>query len=286
MLNYFYSLKVDNLIYSVDMLRLSFFMSEEQKKELFKLIKTSTDLQYRHFSNINLFSYRDLFVFNVNQSSISVGVSLNTLKKSDSGYCFIEFNPNKVMPSKTFDFLFEFIRFNSKHLDLVRFDLSCDIPIRREYLRLVKDNRKFNLLVNSISNYDFSEYLGFRNTNGFIKLYNKTIESSLDYFCTRLEITLENFNYSNYLKVSPKIFMPKNINIFEFQKLKNTEIVILNYLVNDTLNCVVNFKMLGRKMQEKLKPYVFEDYTIPILSEYNFKKICDFIQEKFYIWSD
>ena len=80
--------------------------------------------------------------------------------------------------------------------------------------------------------------------------------------------------------------MPKNIDIFEYQKLKDTEIVILNYLVNDTINCVVNFKMLGRKMQEKLKPYIFEDYTAPILSKYDFKKICDFIQEKFCICCD
>lgn len=69
-----------------------------------------------------------------------------------------------------------------------RFDLAVDIPVVRSDVFLVKDNRAY---LERRHGQEWTQYLGAKSsTVGRTKLYNKSVESRLDYPLTRLELTL------------------------------------------------------------------------------------------------
>ncbi len=101
----------------------------------------------------------------------------------------LDFNPNKVSCSQLQDLLL-YLRLNCKSSDLVRWDLAIDFPyVRRDFLLVRTDQRKRGLEETSVDN--FTEYLGRRNSPGRYKLYNKTVESGLEYPLTRSELTCD-----------------------------------------------------------------------------------------------
>lgn len=124
----------------------------------------------------------------------------------------IEFNPAKVGDDPFLLEMLKFLNSNSYLTDRIirRIDLAIDIPVARNRLNLVKDGRIYQEYANiqlenqednkkgfvyqeytkSIS--DKTQYLGIRNKHGFIKLYNKALESGLNNIdLTRLEITID-----------------------------------------------------------------------------------------------
>ena len=46
--------------------------------------------------------------------------------------------------------------------------------------------------------------------SGFVKIYNKTIESDLNKDVTRVEITSEHRDYKKFMSQFPKVFMKGN----------------------------------------------------------------------------
>lgn len=275
MLKYFYHLESGGVVFSVDMIRIHFEMQNNSMHKLHRIIEQN--YVYEFYSNFGAFSYRNLFTIKLNNGGVvSIGTSLNGFKGSDNKKCFMEFNPNKCLPSEEFNQFYSFIVGNSIDLFLSRFDFAIDIPLPRQNFILVKDQRIYKCVVKSLKTGNYSEYLGERNKNGYVKLYNKKHECSLDYELTRLEITLDSFNYDLATKALPKVYVPKNVDIFTLYSLKETELVLLNYLMADTQSCMINFLKLGRKMQQKLKPYLFEDYSFVQLNSEMFNNIKEF----------
>lgn len=269
---------LDNIILSCDMLRLKFKFNEYSSKEFFSYIK---ELEYYNHINLEyhesrgLFKYRNLFniVIPVNKSSFALGVGFNGVKSSDKKSCFIEFNPNKCLFENSILLdIIQYIKYYSFDLELVRYDLAIDIPIKRSCVTLMKDLRNYRknyyLDLNSNSLENLTEYLGTRNSNGFVKLYNKKLEQKLDYDLTRLEITLEDYDYENFQKQLPVLYFNKNMNLFEYNELNDTDKVLIG-LMSDNLNKNIYFKMLGRVKQEKLKKYIFDTTKVEInISDY------------------
>ena len=83
--------------------------------------------------------------------------------------------------------------------------MAIDFPLNRLDVSLVRDMRMYQLITKS--NLDRTEYLGVRHSPGFCKLYNKTIESNLDYNLTRFEITLCSTFYNLFLTKMPKLLL-------------------------------------------------------------------------------
>ncbi len=73
---------------------------------------------------------------------------------------------------------------------VVRYDLAIDLPLPRDQVYLLPENgRHYCKIVNS--DHAMTEYIGRRQHHGYIKLYDKTAEASLDRIVTRLELTID-----------------------------------------------------------------------------------------------
>lgn len=213
-MKYFNELKDQSgIIYSIDMIRVklvasvktlqamaSFVLNDNRLDDTHRIIKhqqSFADSSYQHFFSIEYIGY----------GTVKIGLCMlgATRDQYNSGY--IEFNPNKLFNSPEFcDDYDQIIRF-IPNASLLRFDLAIDIPVSRDKVMLVKDNRAYTCMAKS--SVDKTEYLGKRNHTGRVKLYNKQIEQQLDYPLTRLEVTCDE-DYANIPTVIDLRKVPKS----------------------------------------------------------------------------
>lgn len=277
----------DGLKFSCDMIRLDFTFNDFLFNQFQKFVDSFTlipDCKYHlsYFHCLKTFAYRHLFTFSYSDFSdisFSIGLQFNGLKKSEFQKCFLEFNPNKCLSSVGYSWFKTFFNFfvdNQIKFNLCRYDLAIDIPVNRLQVSLLKDNRTYqlyygNVIKNGVG--DFTEYLGTRNKNGFVKIYNKTIESNLNYNLTRVESTLDSLDYNNFLNVLPNISYLKND--FQFD-LKQSDFAVLQLLLQQP-QPYLYLSMFGRDKKQKFKDILGS--CIKLQLDYcDFVKIKNFIQ--------
>lgn len=279
MLKYYSPVKLEkDIIMSCDMLRLSFNLPydmdrEKNKQYIFQRWLSFNEINYSYilksFDSSASFQYSRLYQVsffdeNKNIVSFAIGVGFNGCNKEQNSSCFIEFNPNKcyqkVLP------ILNYIKTLTNNLQVVRFDIAFDIPYPRELFNLIKDRRNYKKIysMEQKNKYldDFTEYLGKRQNNGYVKLYNKQNESNLDKPLTRLEITLDNLDYDNLIKEMPTL-KAFSKSCTDLSRLNETEKVLLSLLLQND-NCMSYFGSLGRYMREKLEPYICTSFNIDI----------------------
>lgn len=119
--------------------------------------------------------------------------------------CRIEFNPNKLLVA---DYSFKdglggrdiildicnYLKGISSDVIIKRVDYSCDIPVSIDdvIVPVSKKNKQ---------TYKDTLYFGAPGSHGRLKIYNKTIESNLDYDCTRIEYTFKYNRGLNFEKI-------------------------------------------------------------------------------------
>lgn len=267
MVPYFNEINNNNVVYSVDMLRIHFNIEADKNAEFGSFMRYVV-LQHlaEHYQSARMWNYKHLLSIN----GVKIGLLFNSGKNStDTLKGFIEFNPNKQ------HFLFLELK---KHLDLFcvnyvvhTFDLAVDLKVPRQNVFFFKDKRDYRFFekyIDSSASYGVTEYLGKRNNNGYCKLYNKKEESNLDYDLTRFEITLNELTYSNLLKQLP------TIQFFEYSFFSNltgvtSELVKMCYQYND----FTALNMLDHRTRKKikddlvLKTFVFPIHIFNILKE-------------------
>ena len=204
-------------------------------------------------------------------SSFYIGYKHNSNK---IGVCSwkIELNPNKCLPCEFFDRLYRFFvcRSKVKSLRISQADIAIDFKLPRKNFYLEKDKRIYSIVNDGLDN--ITEYLSRHNSNGFCKLYNKSVESNLDYDLTRFEITLQDFSYSNVCSVFP------NIHYYDYSQVKfddalpklsqNDEIFVeLLRLHPDKLHS------LTYRMRKKFEPYLIYEAPIYKLDYEAFEKL-------------
>lgn len=273
MLKYYNQIVLDNnIIMSCDMLRLSFSMTESILAKFNQYINTlvlkHSNINIKYHTSLQLFQFRNLLqITNLTDgTSFALGLGFNSATNQGKTTCFIEFNPNKTMSNYLVSPFLDFIKLHCNNIDIVRYDIAFDIPLPRELFALVKDRRKYkkiySLELNNKYMSDFTEYLGVRSNNGYVKLYNKQIESVLDSALTRLEITLDKLEYNNLITEMP------TLNIFTYNErdyslLNDTERVLLTLLLNSD-NTIQYLNSLGRYMKDKLQPFIADSFPINI----------------------
>lgn len=139
-------------------------------------------------SKIRPGGWHELWSFALGASSVALGIGF--MEKScriDMHRGFIEFNPNKVAKDKRFWALLEKIQPYIAHAALKRFDLAFDLPLPRNDVRLEKDRRIYKSVVSS----GITEYLGVKNTAGYVKVYDKAKEMGKRGDLTRIELTCD-----------------------------------------------------------------------------------------------
>ena len=237
-------------IYSVDMIRLKLvFMDKVQEfvTWLSSIAVSADNLDIVHFLSVRDFSYRNMFKIRTNEYSFAMAIGFNGSSASKNNG-WIEFNPNKCK-GEFFDKFIMMLKDYTSTRKVSRFDLAIDIPIPRYLVRIHKDQRNYQYIHSQSSE---TEYLGRRNNPGFIKLYDKKVESKLDYDLTRLEITadLEDINFPT-VKILP--LQEK----FEFGQISTTDKVLIR-LLKEVDNPGMFLQDLKYEKRKKIEPYLCE----------------------------
>ena len=203
-------------------------------------------------------------------TSFWIGSALNSMSTIWGRYR-MEFNPNKVGNHAEFKRLLGFFALHTSPMQrsVKRFDLAIDIPIERENCFLVKDRRMY---IERRHGKEYTQYLGSKaSTVGRVKLYNKQLESGLDYPLTRLELTLD--PEEPFLNINfPKVFYQDNDKLcLDGLKATDTERFILNALLQGygTLND------LGRKTRAKMEKLMAEYVHYVEITETDYAAILD-----------
>lgn len=264
MITYKNEIVCKNVTYSIDKLIVDFDFKQSEgvfQGQLFLNAVTSIlDLSYTNWTNTKFANFKNQFSFNCNDdadNSFWLGVGFNSSNRYDEHRARIEFNPNKVFDSFVFKTIYNLLMSYSSHIYIKRFDVAIDYPVLRENVYLIKDNRKYREDRRSYK--DRTQYLGQHNNNGFVKLYNKKIESSLNYPLTRLEITVDydKSAYNEFLTVVPTVKCIQDMQFaFDKYKLNDTD----RFILLSAYDNIDNLKMLGRGKQKKIE-CILSDYT-------------------------
>ena len=264
MLNYHFCGCDGDIIYSIDNIRLEFDLKYEKnfqlfcmKLDYFNLIEDD-NFELKNYITAKKFAYKYLYTFinKLNDTSFSVGFCFNQGNKSNYKG-FIDFNPNKVGSWKYLNMFLERCQICFKSQVIKRYDLAIDIPIDRSFVKLIKDKRSYHYLQDR----SVTEYLGKRNNNNFVKVYDKKYESNLDYDLTRVEITIAPDEVMVYPQIQIKRFQNEMLTV----ELNSTEKVIYDLLcaVDEPFHYVQKLPQRKRaKFKELLntcyKPFVFD----------------------------
>lgn len=190
----------NNMIYSIDMLRLKTDITYNDFRELEFLINTFYKDSIKKFwtsDRVQCFHYN--YVLSFNDNSFWFGFLHNSeelcASRDDITYNFtIEFNPNKLRNNFLIDKILT--KFGNWHLK--SYDLAIDIPINiLDIVYDIQSKRKVHTFSYGKDNITYEIGSG----QGRVKIYNKKIESDLNILghLTRVEISVdcEDFPISN-----------------------------------------------------------------------------------------
>ena len=243
------------------MVRLGFHVNIIRKEALYRVLsKMEFNLYSDVYQSRRLGKYN--YLINVSEfvnsnggiNKFTIGLDLCEANNSHSGNCFIEFNPNKNDMNFIWwllDVISQFVvPVNGEYFDIKRYDLAVDIPCKRSEVMLVKSGKRTytRMITDSVT-----EYLGKHNSNGFTKVYDKTVESNLDYDLTRVEITCDSLTDYSF----PEVYVVHD-NDMDLTELNDTDTVIVSMLRQFEHDEQLSYlRAMGRRKQEKLKPYIY-----------------------------
>lgn len=206
---YYKCVKTPYGVLSVDNIRIAFEVHPRYLPMIAQFFNDYSRIDIEKYpESFKMGSYRHMWTVRYSaDASMSVGLDnngSNAMEDARKGY--LDFNPNKVgffdRFWRDYDTLKQWCVFEVK-----RCDIAYDVPIERSLVRLYKDKRKYKIDCQSVS--DFTEYLGQRNKTGYIKVYNKQVESKLDVPLTRIELTC-GFDAMEYMRFFPPVYVIQN----------------------------------------------------------------------------
>lgn len=254
---------VDGVIYSIDKLILDFKFKVDKNNDFtgdFGLfLSWLDDVEYWHAESHKIGSFRNSFSFKCsNGCSYWVGVGLNDGTGRIVNKIRLEFNPNKVASQYEFVKVFNrMIALSAYAPRIVRFDLALDFPVLRQNCFLFKDQRLYEEC--SRSREDSTQYLGQRNKHGRCKLYNKQIESKLNFPLTRFELTIERGHerWEEVKDLVPKIMYLDDFQLcFESEKLNLTDQFILKTIMYEPQRLSELSWHVKKKIERIMSKYV------------------------------
>ena len=210
------------------------------------LHELDSDLIAHHFDSDRFMAYRDMWQIELaNGGVVRCMFRFNSYHSEDSTRWKIIFNPNKCLPCPALERIIRFCVDNSSLPYVGGFDLAVDIPRQRSDFLLIKDSRKYQLIMNSME--DRTEYLGQRGHMGFVKLYNKQIESKLPFPLTRLEISAvmdsreDVFSFSAFMAAVPELYcLDGGQQVMDDLALNGTDRALLEYaIISPTMLCML-----------------------------------------------
>lgn len=250
-----------NMIYSIDMLRLTTRITYNDFSSLEFHIKT-VFCKYlkKHYTSFSITDFKYNYIIGTEDGE---GESPNTFwfgflhnseipsleEKAEYNFT-IEFNPNKL---KDFHVLL-YILNNFGGWCIKSYDLAIDIPINILDICIPDRKRKRDFRTFSRGFDNITYYMG--RSNGRVKIYNKKIESNLDIQgeLTRVETSIELDNYSvskiAFYKLDRELVeLFTNDYLYTFKDYEDKTLFSVLYAIQ----CGFNPAMLSRRYKEKVK---------------------------------
>lgn len=254
---YIYEKTSDDFIYSIDNLRICFNLNDNyeiflNKLEPYYVDCEDLDFKCKYYHSTKFYAFEHLFTFNSFDKSRSFTIGFSQKGRHKFQYDgFIDFNPNKVGDWLFFNMFYDLFLQYASDLFLRRYDLAIDLPFKRLDVKLIKDRRSYHYLKDK----SVTEYLGKRSNHNYIKLYDKKVESKLDYDLTRVEITVD----PEHEIVFPEIKIKSFKDGLSLSDLPDTHRVLLQLL--DTVEDPFYYiNQLGRRMKNQFEEYLKYDY--------------------------
>ena len=249
--------------YSCDNIRIQGLLSDDEycQKDFERYFNDPNNMRVSDVSTcLTKLKFKYLWTITCKNTTITVMHFFNGLtgKDDDRKKVVLDFNPNKLVYD---DFVeIQKIVCNLVELKCVRMDLAIDLPIERKYANLLKGNKNYSY--NDFNADGITEYTGVRNEVGFCKLYDKTIESKLDYPLTRFEITCKPDMIAFRRKLSKVIIEYENYQreLLEYERItKNMQVVISLLQDLDVQTRLRALKRFSKYQRQKISPYVLAD---------------------------
>lgn len=182
----------DGSIGSVDMVRLALSLSgEESGRWLIEHGATSACDEFSTYtSKIKPGAWYVLDTYGLGDSTAILGIGhFSSSSKLDMNKDFLEFNPNKVAQDGRFWRLLRCVKARVAHAAVKRFDLAWDVRRSKNECCLTRDRRRYECVISN----GVTEYLGIKNSPGFVKVYDKAAELQLadGVELTRVELTCD-----------------------------------------------------------------------------------------------
>ena len=247
---------------SVDMIRISLTFQSNGGEALvngYALRTVPCDTFTAYPPRIRSNGYYELMKFEYGDSSAIVGIGhYSNACKLDMHKGFIEFNPNKVGNDKRLGVLLHILGMYTTKATVKRYDLAHDLPHSRKSIRLSKDRRTYHL----VQSEGLTEYLGMRDREGYVKVYDKQAEAGLDTPLTRIELTCKGeWTNDEIIKHYPQVTYykhPTNVS-------NQTEVIGL--LIADRVergeSVEEYLKLLNRKTRDKVREFQPNQITLP-----------------------
>ena len=239
---------------SVDMVRLSLSFKGDRGEWLSRKGAQLTDCDEMSAwtSKIRPGGWYELWSFKLGDSSVALGIGfMEPSCKVNMHKGFIEFNPNKVAGDKRFHGLLKTLGTCVSKARLKRFDLAYDIPVSRYDCRLSKDRRMYKSVISN----GITEYLGVKNTPGYVKVYDKAAEMHLSGVLTRIELTCDGeWDAGQVVEHWPQI------HAWHSESGTKDYIRVIGIMLaekaerNEDVETLIN--MLGRTSQPKVREYL------------------------------
>lgn len=177
----------------------------------------------------------------------------------------VEFNPAKVSDLPAFTAFYDRLISCAKYLDFQRFDVAIDLPVARERVQLRKDQRRYSEVCYSPPNR--TQYLGLRSSHGYIKVYNKALESGLSGDLTRVEITVDyaQSSWAEFRRIFPEVYIISGTPT----QVTGTDYVLLLACLDD----INRLSLLGKDKRKKIEQLLREAAPVLEADEINYKSI-------------
>ena len=244
-----------NIEYSLDKLIMDIKVKNEVMSRLHDMFERGivADTEKRQYYKRGLFKYGYSVKLDTD-NSFWVGLMQNGETPNDHyTKCRIEFNPNKVAGHPVFEYIRSMMLSFCHTVEYKRFDVAIDIPLDRRDVFLQKDQRRYSCVMYSQA--DKTEYLGIRGNHGNVKLYNKQVESNLDYPLTRLEITMkyDQSSVTDFLAVFPVVrYVNSGQLSLDDMIMSDTD----RYIVSKILDNPAEVNQLSRKTRKKIESII------------------------------
>lgn len=256
---------LDNITYTVDMIRLHCDITYETFNLLETRLRTIYNDQIKNFyisTGISDFKYNynieikegKSFWFGFIHNSELVNKK-GSLQNDNTKYNFtLEFNPNKLELRGILLYIIRMLYTNNCSIKSV--DLAMDIPFNILDIGGFDKGRKKDFRMFSQGGENKTYYIG--RTNNRIKIYNKKIESNLDRELTRIEITskldvtLKNYMFFKYDVELPKLYL--NNYLLTFDDMEDKTLLAIVYAVQNGFP----LNDLSRRYKDKVQNRLME----------------------------